>query len=128
MSCYMICARAVKGGKFIAEPGELRYLKVPDSAAEGLVSHEIDVREWMKEVRDLAGMDLSKLEPAYTITERSTGNGGLVVVHNGWLCFERTSGSDRSRLPLSQVPYDWERLSDDELAGLRRTEIGRAHV
>ena len=45
-----------------------------------------------KECRDLAGMDLSKLEPAYTITERSTGNGGLVVVHNGWLCFERYFG------------------------------------
>ena len=45
-----------------------------------------------QEVRDLAGMDLSKLEPAYTITERSTGNGGLVVVHQGYLCFERYFG------------------------------------
>ncbi len=45
-----------------------------------------------QEIRDLAGMDLSKLEPAYTITERSTGNGGLVVVHQGYLCFERYFG------------------------------------
>jgi len=45
-----------------------------------------------KDVRDLAGMDLSKLEPAYTMTERSTGNGGLVVVHKGYLCFERYFG------------------------------------
>ena len=44
------------------------------------------------EVRDLAGMDLAKLEPAYEITQRSTGNGGLVVVHNGYLCFERYFG------------------------------------
>ena len=42
--------------------------------------------------RDLAGMDLSKLEPAYTITERSTAHGGLLVVHGGYLCFERYFG------------------------------------
>jgi len=45
-----------------------------------------------KEVRELAGMDLNKLEPAYTITERSTANGGLLVVHKGYLCFERYFG------------------------------------
>jgi CubicO group peptidase (beta-lactamase class C family) len=44
------------------------------------------------EVRDLAGMDLSKIEPAYEITQRSTGNGGLLIVHNGYLCFERYFG------------------------------------
>jgi len=42
--------------------------------------------------RELAGMDLSKLEPAYTITERSTAHGGLLVVHGGYLCFERYFG------------------------------------
>jgi len=42
--------------------------------------------------RDLAGMDLGKLEPAYIITERSTAHGGLLVVHNGYLCFERYFG------------------------------------
>ena len=45
-----------------------------------------------KEVRDLAAMDLSKLESAFTLTDRSTANGGLVVVHNGYLCFERYFG------------------------------------
>lgn len=44
------------------------------------------------EVRDLAGMDLAKLEPAYEITQRSTQNGGLLVVHHGYLCFERYFG------------------------------------
>jgi CubicO group peptidase (beta-lactamase class C family) len=42
-----------------------------------------------KECRELAGMDLSKLEPAYEITQRSTAHGGLVVVHHDYLCFER---------------------------------------
>ncbi len=45
-----------------------------------------------QEVRDLAGMDLRKLEPAYEIAQRSSGNGGLLVVHNGYLCFERYFG------------------------------------
>ena len=45
-----------------------------------------------KEVRKLAGMDLRQLEPAYEITQRSTANGGLLVVHRGYLCFERYFG------------------------------------
>src|SRR4051812_4716632 len=45
-----------------------------------------------KECRDLAGMDLSKLEPAFEITQRSTAHGGLLVVHHGYLCFERYFG------------------------------------
>ncbi|MCX6855329.1 MAG: serine hydrolase, partial [Verrucomicrobia bacterium] len=45
-----------------------------------------------KSAKEQAGMDLSKLEPAYTITERSTGNGGLLVVHKGYLIFERYFG------------------------------------
>jgi len=42
--------------------------------------------------RDLAGMDLGKLEPAFVITERSTAHGGLLVVRKGYLCFERYFG------------------------------------
>jgi len=45
-----------------------------------------------KECRELGGMDLVKLEPAYTISERATGNGGLVVVHKGYLVFEKYFG------------------------------------
>lgn len=45
-----------------------------------------------KSCRDLAGMDLSKLETAGILTERSTAHGGLVVVRNGYLCFEKYFG------------------------------------
>lgn len=45
-----------------------------------------------KDCRDLAGMDLAKLEPAFEITQRSTANGGLLVVHKGYLCYERYFG------------------------------------
>jgi len=43
-------------------------------------------------MREHAGMDLSQLEPAYTMTERSTAHGGLLVVRNGWLVYERYFG------------------------------------
>ena len=45
-----------------------------------------------QECRDLAGMDLPKLESAYVMTERSTGNGGLLVVRRGYLCLEKYFG------------------------------------
>jgi CubicO group peptidase (beta-lactamase class C family) len=45
-----------------------------------------------KEMRELAGMDLSKLEPAFVLTDRSTANGGLLVVRRGHLVFERYFG------------------------------------
>lgn len=38
----------------------------------------------------------------------------------GWLCFERADGSDRSRLSMSQAPAEWEALSDYRLDTLRR--------
>jgi CubicO group peptidase (beta-lactamase class C family) len=45
-----------------------------------------------EEIREKAGMDLSRLEAAYNITERSTGNGGLLVVRHGYLVFEKYFG------------------------------------
>src|SRR5436189_881424 len=42
--------------------------------------------------RDLAGIDLSKLQPAWDFTQRCTLNGGLLVVRNGYLVFEKYFG------------------------------------
>ena len=39
----------------------------------------------------------------------------------GWLCFERTDGSDRRRLSMAQVPDEWDVLDDARLEGLRRS-------
>lgn len=57
-----------------------------------LTARVAGVKRGEKECRELGGMDLVKLEPAYTMTERSTGNGGLVVVHKGYLVFEKYFG------------------------------------
>jgi CubicO group peptidase (beta-lactamase class C family) len=45
-----------------------------------------------KEIREKAGMDLDRLTNAYTATERSTANGGLLVVRHGYLVFEKYFG------------------------------------
>jgi hypothetical protein len=46
----------------------------------------------------------------------STGAGTLGASYQGgWLCFERTDGTDRRRLSLTQVPPAWEALPDVRL-------------
>lgn len=71
-SYYVISARNVKKGEFEAEPGKVRYLKVPvkELPAPG---HEIPVKQWILEVRDLADGKADQ-----TIAE---GGDVLVFVH-----------------------------------------------
>jgi CubicO group peptidase (beta-lactamase class C family) len=45
-----------------------------------------------KEIREKAGVDLSRLESAYQVCERGTPNGGLLVVRRGYLVFEKYFG------------------------------------
>ena len=48
------------------------------------------------QVREFAGMDLPRLEQAWEFTQRCTQNAGLLVVHHGWLVFEKYVGRARS--------------------------------
>ena len=43
-------------------------------------------------VRERAGLDLAQLERAFDLTQRSTQNGGLLVVRHGYLVFEKYFG------------------------------------
>ena len=43
-------------------------------------------------LRDMAGMDLHKLDQAWEETQRSTQNAGLLVVRHGYLVYERYAG------------------------------------
>ncbi|RYD87354.1 MAG: class C beta-lactamase-related serine hydrolase, partial [Sphingobacteriales bacterium] len=45
-----------------------------------------------RELRELGGVDAWKLDAAYEVTQRQTQNGGLLVVHNGYLVFEKYFG------------------------------------
>ncbi len=44
------------------------------------------------QIRKKAGMDAARLEQAFDLTQRSTQNGGLLVVRHGYLVFERYFG------------------------------------
>ncbi len=44
------------------------------------------------QIRDQAGMDLSRLEQAFDFTQRCSQNGGLLVVRHGYLVFEKYFG------------------------------------
>ena len=44
------------------------------------------------QARAMAGMDLARLEQAFDLTQRSTQNGGLLVVRHGYLVFEKYFG------------------------------------
>lgn len=50
---YVISARRIKSGKFIGEPGDMRYLRVPWGKLPS-PGHEIKDEAWMRELRDLA--------------------------------------------------------------------------
>jgi hypothetical protein len=60
-----------------------------------------------KAARELAGIDLAKLEPAFTITDRSTQNGGL------WWCGAVISRSNVTSARRAATPIPtWPRLGD----------------
>ncbi len=44
------------------------------------------------QVREVAAMDLPRLEQTWEFTQRCTQNAGLLVVRNGWLVFEKYVG------------------------------------
>jgi CubicO group peptidase (beta-lactamase class C family) len=43
-------------------------------------------------IRRVAGMDVEKLDEAFNVAAASTKNGGLLVVRNGWLVYEKYFG------------------------------------
>jgi len=69
---YVISARNVKRGEFEAEPGKIRYLKVPEKDPPK-PSHEMAAKEWIEEVRDLADGKADK--------HMAEGGDVLVFVH-----------------------------------------------
>src|SRR5205823_7048459 len=62
------------------------YFPPPDSAGGWRTAKDA------AQARELAAMDLSKLEQAFDFTQRCTQNGGLLVVRRGYLVFEKYFG------------------------------------
>src|SRR6266481_2152932 len=64
----------------------LAYFPPPDTAGGWRTATDAS------QARASAGMDLARLEQAWEFTQRCTQNGGLLVVRNGWLVFEKYFG------------------------------------
>lgn len=62
------------------------YFPPPDSAGGWRTATDAE------SARKLGGVDLHGIEAAYTICERGTQNGGLLVVRHGYLVFEKYFG------------------------------------
>ena len=84
MKLFQIGAIALFASLFVAHASEY----FPPSDAEGGWRTATSADE----VRAKAGMDLKKLEQAFEFTSRCSQNGGLLVVRNGWLVFEKYFG------------------------------------
>ena len=70
---------------------------IPQSAASDYFPPADSAGGWRtlsnsEEIREKAGMDLPRLEQAFEFTQRCTQNGGLLVVHNGYVVLEKYFG------------------------------------
>lgn len=83
-----LCVVSLSVSSFAAVPSERAeaYFPPPDSAGGWRTAME------PAQVRDVAGMDLARLEQAWAYTQRCSQNAGLLVVRRGHLVFERYVG------------------------------------
>lgn len=95
--CYTISARKKKDGRFVAEPGPIRYLKSPSSQVPA-PHHEIPAARWIEEVRDLADGDADQ-----TV---SRGGDVLVFVH-GYNNDEKTVRDRQLQLAADLAAEGW---------------------
>lgn len=65
----------------------------------------------VRKFHDRAGQEWS----VWRVQPTSSTAGLQERFQSGWLCFERTDGEGRARLPLDEVPPAWEELPDERL-------------
>lgn len=78
---FIMCARAIKSGKFIPEPGKSLYLKVPSTSQTPLPEHKIGVGEWVKQLRESAVWRSSDNDPD---DNRAKDRGDILVFIHGY--------------------------------------------
>ena len=79
---FVLCILTVVTPSLRAED----YFPPPDSAGGWRTTKDA------AQTKELAGMDLYKLDQAWEQTQRCTQNAGLIVVHHGYLVYEKYAG------------------------------------
>ena len=74
---FVLCARAVRGGQFISEPGKSLYLQVPDTSDVPLPQHRKSVGEWVKNLRQASIWSLDS-------RDASKDRGDILVFIHGY--------------------------------------------
>lgn len=64
----------------------MKYFPPPDADGGWRVLKDAET------IRNVAGLDVAKLDEAFAWIQRDTKNGGLLVLRNGWLVYERYFG------------------------------------
>lgn len=77
------------------------------------------------EIRRKAGLDLARLEQTWEFTQRTTQNGGLLVVRHGYLAFERYFGRAQRRVhpDMASVGKAYTSIACGILLHERRAEL-----
>lgn len=78
---FVMCARAVKGGEFISEPGRSVYLQVPNTSDAPLPEHKINPGEWVKKLRESAVWRFPEDDPD---PNRAKERGDILVFVHGY--------------------------------------------
>ena len=56
----------------------------------------------------------------WSVKPTASGRALRPTFQDGWLCFERSDGACRCRIPVESAPTNWELLTDDRLDLLRK--------
>jgi len=78
---FVMCARAVRHGRYIAEPGKSQYLQVPADAVVPMPDHRVNVGEWVKRLRHSAVWRPSDQDPD---PNRAKDRGDILVFVHGY--------------------------------------------
>jgi CubicO group peptidase (beta-lactamase class C family) len=86
LSAFLLVSLTNLPSAALAGVDRAAYFPPPDSAGGWRVATNA------AQAREMAGMNLPRLQQAWEFTQRCTQNGGLLVVRNGWLVFENYFG------------------------------------
>ena len=105
MSHYMMTARVIKAGEFDAEPGPVRYLKIPGDQTSPDTSHVIGSKtQWFQEIRDKA----NDIANAGGTAVSDTATGDVLFYVHGFNTTQRVAFKRQVDLEKNLIAEGWK--------------------